>query len=144
MTTLVLVRKAALRAVMYAAVAAMLASCAVDKAALARRVDLHDVDLSKVADGVYQGAYTIKPPFPEMAANKSVEVRVTVTGGKYAKFEMVKPPALAGASSFEGLFSRVKDTQHLSVDAISSATITSVAVLKAIQVAVSSPAASSQ
>jgi uncharacterized protein with FMN-binding domain len=139
-----MIRKTVLRVVVLAAVAALLGSCVVNKANLARRVDLQDVDLSKVPDGVYQGAYTIHPPFPETAANKSVEVRVTVAGGKYTKIELIKPPALAGASSFEGLFTRVKNTQHLSVDAITSATISSVAILKAIQVAVSSPAVSSQ
>ena len=74
-----------------------------------------------------------------MAGNKSVEVRVTVAGGKYTQIEVTRPPNLGKSPSFVSLFSRVKDTQHLSVDAISSATITSVAILKAIQEAVSSP-----
>jgi uncharacterized protein with FMN-binding domain len=134
-----MMRRAVLGAVMLAAVVGLLGSCVVNKANLAKRVNLQDVDLSKVADGVYQGAYTIHPPFPETAANKDVEVRVTVSGGKYTNIELLRPPALTGASSFEGLFTRVKNTQHLSVDAITSATISSVAILKAIQVAVSSP-----
>ena len=133
----------ALRAAMLVVIAALLGSCAVNKADLARRVDLHDVDLGKVPDGTYTGAYTITPPPPAMAANKSVEVRVTVAGGKYTKIELVKPPQLAGSKSFAGLLSRVEDAQRLSVDAITSATITSVAVLKAIEVAVSAAAAGS-
>jgi uncharacterized protein with FMN-binding domain len=131
------------RAAALVAVVGLLAGCTVNKGDLARRVDLHDVDLGKVPDGVYSGSYTITPPPPAMAANKSVEVRVTVAGGKYRQIELVKPPQLAGSKSFDGLFSRVKDTQRLSVDAISSATITSVAILKAIQEAVSAPGAGS-
>jgi uncharacterized protein with FMN-binding domain len=134
-----MMRRTLLRVVMLAAVVGLLGSCVVNKARLATRVDLQDVDLGKVADGIYQGAYTIHPPFPETAANRSVEVRVTVSGGKYTRIDLIKPPALAGASSFEGMFTRVKNTQHLSVDAITSATISSVAILKAIQIAVSSP-----
>ena len=133
-------RRAVRVAAALVAVVGLLAGCAVNKADLVRCVDLHDVDLSKVPDGVYTGSYTINPPPPAMAANKSVEVRVTVAGGKYTQIELVKPPQLAGSKSFDGLFSRVKDTQRLSVDAISSATLTSMAVLKAIQEAVSAPA----
>ena len=132
-------RATALRAAILLATAGLLASCSVDKAALARKANLQDVDLGKVPDGVYVGSYTIRPPAGAMAANKSVEVKVTVAGGKYADIELTKPPSLSKSASFVSLLSRVKDTQHLSVDAISSATITSVAVLKAIQEAVSAP-----
>jgi len=132
-------RATALRAAILLATAGLLASCSVDKAALARKANLQDVDLGKVPDGVYVGSYTIRPPAGAMAANKSVEVKVTVAGGRYADIELTKPPSLSKSASFVSLLSRVKDTQHLSVDAISSATITSVAVLKAIQEAVSAP-----
>jgi uncharacterized protein with FMN-binding domain len=137
------IRGTALRALALAAIAGLLASCVVNKADLIKRVDLHDVDLSKVPDGVYVGAYTINPPFPETAANKSAEVRVTVAGGKYTQIELIKPPQLSGSGSFAPLLANVKNTQRLSVDAVTSATITSVAILKAIQTAVSSRAAGS-
>jgi uncharacterized protein with FMN-binding domain len=112
----------------------------VNKAELARRVDLRNVDLAGVADGTYEGAYTIQPPPPVMAANKSVQVRVTVTGGKYAKIEIFQPPKVGESKGMRTLISRVEESQRLSMDAVSSATITSTAVLKAIQNAVSSPA----
>jgi uncharacterized protein with FMN-binding domain len=96
------------------------------------------VDVSKVPDGIYVGSYSITPPAGAMAGNKSVEVRVTVAGGKYTNFEVLKPKQLAKSQPFPVLFSRVKETQHLSVDAITGATITSMAILKAIQAAVSS------
>jgi uncharacterized protein with FMN-binding domain len=127
-----------MRACAFIACVLLLASCAVDKAALAARVDLHDVDLRSVPDGVYEASYTIQPPAPIMAANKSVRVRVTVAGGKYAQIEILQPPRLAESGTYKALVSRVRESQSLSPDAVSSATVTSFAVLKAVQIAVSS------
>jgi uncharacterized protein with FMN-binding domain len=115
-----------------------LLSCAVNKADLARRVDLRNVDLKLVPDGVYEGSYTIQPPPPAMAANKTVQVRVTVAGGKYATIEILNPPRVGESAAIRTLISRVQESQDLSMDAVSGATITSTAVLKAIQNAVSS------
>jgi uncharacterized protein with FMN-binding domain len=121
------------------ALSGALVSCAVNKADLARRVDLKNVDLAGVADGTYEGSYTIQPPLPAMAANKSVQVRVMVAAGRYAKIEILQPAAIQNSKGMQTLISRVEESQILSVDAVSSATITSTAVLKAIQNAVSSP-----
>lgn len=73
-----------------------------------------------------------------MAANKSVRVRLTVTGGKYSNIEILQPPRIGEEKTFRAPISRVVETQTLSIDAISAATITSTAVLKAIQNVVSS------
>jgi uncharacterized protein with FMN-binding domain len=113
----------------------LLSSCAVDRATLVRRVDLRDIDLHSVPNGVYEGEYTIDPS-PAMAANKHVKVRVTVEGGSYAKIEILQPPKLAESKTYVELLSRVKGSGRLSPDAISSATVTSLALLKAIQKAV--------
>lgn len=113
-----------------------LVSCKVDKAAFARQVGLQNVDLKNVQDGAYEAAYTIEPPAGVMAANKHVRVRVTVTGGRYETIELLEPPRLGANKTFQALSARLVETQELSVDAISSATITSVAVLKAVQEAV--------
>lgn len=113
-----------------------LVSCKVDKAAFARQVGLQNVDLKNVQDGAYEAAYTIEPPAGVMAANKHVRVRVTVTGGRYETIELLEPPRLGANKTFQTLSARLVETQELSVDAISSATITSVAVLKAVQEAV--------
>jgi uncharacterized protein with FMN-binding domain len=121
------------------ALAGTVASCAVNKAELARRVELQNVDLKLVPDGAYEGTYTIQPPPPGVAANKTVTVRVTVAGGRYAKIEILQPPRIGENKVFKSLISRVQETQSLSIDAVSAATITSAAVLKAIQVAVSPP-----
>lgn len=122
----------------FIAAAVLLAGCAVNKSELARHVDLQNVDLSSVADGVYEASYTIQPPPPITAANKSVRVRVTVQDGKYTRIEILEPPKIGGHGPFVTLVSRVIESQRLSPDAVSSATVTSFAVLKAIQNAVGS------
>ncbi len=115
-----------------------LSSCKVDKAALARQVDLQDVDLRSVPDGVYEAAYTITPPPGTTAANKHVRVRVTVAGGRYEKIELLEPSGLSSSKRTLALIAKVEESQKLSTDAVSGATITSVAILKAIQEAASS------
>jgi uncharacterized protein with FMN-binding domain len=112
-------------------------SCKVDKAALAKRVELRDVDLGSVPDGVSEASYTIDSP--PVAANKSFRVRVTVTGGRYARPEILQPALIGDSKAFKDLVTKVEETPHLSMDAVSGATITSTAILKAIQNAVSSP-----
>jgi len=118
----------------------VLASCKVDKAALAKQVGLRDVSLASVPDGVYEASYTIAPPPGTMAANKHVRVRVSVAGGRYQKIEVLEPSGLAGSKMAVALGDKIVEDQKLSMDAISSATITSTAVLKAIQEAVSAAA----
>ncbi|MGA2478231.1 MAG: FMN-binding protein [Spirochaetia bacterium] len=127
---------AAAVAVIAAAVGA-LGGCKVDKAELARRVDLKNVDLRTVPDGVYESSYTIV--VPSAAANKTVRVRVTVTGGRYERIEILQPAKLGDSQNLKTLISKVEESQTLSVDAVSGATITSTAILKAIQTAVSTP-----
>jgi uncharacterized protein with FMN-binding domain len=121
--------------ILLVAMAGALGSCKVDKAELARRVDLKNVDLGAVADGVYESSYTIV--VPSAAANKTVRVRVTVTGGRYERIEILQPPKIADNQTFKKLISTIEESQTLSLDAVSGATITSTAILKAIQTAVS-------
>jgi uncharacterized protein with FMN-binding domain len=115
--------------------ALLFVSCKVDKAALARQVGLQNVDLKDVPDGAYEAAYTIEPPPGVMAANRHVRVRVTVAAGRYEKIDLLEP-SLGSSRNFQALAASVVETQELSVDAISGATITSMAVLKAVQGAV--------
>ncbi len=118
--------------------AALLSTCKVDRTALVRQIGLHDVPLSTVADGVYEGTYTVT--YPAVAANKTAHVRVTVAGGRYAKIELLQPP-LSG-NRIASLVNRVLEKQSLAPDAISSGTITSAAILRAIQAAVEGAARS--
>ncbi len=132
--------RAAAAAVILVIGLAALTSCKVDKAALARQVGLQDVSLAAVPDGVYEAAYTITPPPGTMAANKHVRVRVTVAGGRYQKVEVLEPTGLSGSKMAVALSDRIVESQKLSTDAISGATITSTAVLKAVQDAVAAAA----
>jgi len=134
-----LFKPAALAAVL-AAACVLVISCKVDKAALAKQVGLQDVNLSTVPDGQYEAAYTITPPPGAVAANKHVRVRVTVAAGRYTRVELLEPTGLAGSKMAVALGDRIVESQKLSTDAISGATITSTAILKAVQDAVSAAA----
>ncbi len=113
----------------------ILASCAVDRTALASSIDLRDVDLSLVADGTYEATYAISTP--AMAANKTVGVKVTVAHGSYEAVQIVTPPQMNTDKVISALVDRIRESGHLSMDAVAGATITSAAVLKAVQLAVS-------
>jgi uncharacterized protein with FMN-binding domain len=126
----------ALAAAFLAGATLSLSSCKVDKEALAKQVDLQNVDIRSVPDGTYEASYDIHPPSGVAAANKHVRVRVTVAGGRYEKIQLVEPPNLASNKTFVALADRLVESQRLSVDAISGATVTSMAVLKAVQGAV--------
>lgn len=123
------------------ALLAFVTSCTVDKEALARQVALHNVDLTSVPDGVYEGSYTVAVPQGVMAAGKSVKVRVTVANGKFEKIQVLDPTAMSGARPIRELLSRVTTDQRLSPDAVTSATVSSIAVLRAIQEAVTTAGA---
>ncbi len=99
-------RRPAMAAALLCLAAVLLAACKVEKAALARQVALEDPDLRFIPDGVYEASYTIEPR--SLSSSKATLVPV----------------------------SRLMESQRLSVDAISGATITSMAVLKAVQDAV--------
>jgi uncharacterized protein with FMN-binding domain len=129
--------RAAAAGALIVALAGAFGGCKVDKTELARRVDLRNVDLRAVPDGVYESSYTIV--VPSAAANKTVRVRVTVAGGRYERIEILQPAKLGDARTYKALISKIEESQALSLDAVSGATITSTAILKAIQTAVSSP-----
>jgi uncharacterized protein with FMN-binding domain len=128
--------RAVLAALVLLAAASLLVSCNVDKAALARQVGLQNVELKNIPNGVYEAAYTIQPPAGVMSANTHVRVRVTVAGGRWQRIELLEPPGLGSNKTCQALTARLVEAQELSVDAISGATITSMAVLKAVQSAI--------
>ncbi|MFA4932542.1 MAG: FMN-binding protein [Caldisericia bacterium] len=84
------------------------------------RVTLTPLDLTNVADGVYEGGATILHVAPKL--------RVTVAARRITEITVVSP--IYGDVS--GLIARVIKAQSLNVDGISGATISTKAVLKAI------------
>ena len=88
-----------------------------------------DVDLSKVADGVYKGSHKV---FPVEA-----EVRVTIENHKIIGIELVKHFNGQGTAA-EVIPDRVTEAQSLKVDIVSGATYSSKVILKAIENALQS------
>ena len=83
-------------------------------------VTLSPLDLTNVVDGVYEGNSRILHVAPKL--------RVTVVAGRITDFTVMTPVA----GDFNGLLARVIKAQSLGVDGISGATVSTKAVLKAI------------
>ena len=88
-----------------------------------------DVNLSKIADGVYKGSHKV---FPVEA-----EVRVTIENHKIIGIELVKHFNGQGTAA-EVIPDRVTEAQSLKVDIVSGATYSSKVILKAIENALQS------
>lgn len=88
-----------------------------------------DVDLSKIADGIYKGSHKA---FPVEA-----EVKVTIENHKIAGIELVKHSNGQGAVA-EVIPDRVVGAQSLEVDIVSGATYSSKVILRAIEDALKS------
>lgn len=83
-----------------------------------------DVDLSKIPDGSYSGSSSIFPVY--------VQVEVDVENHKLIDIKIIKHDNGKGAKA-EVLTQEVIKAQSLNVDAISGATTSSKAILKAIE-----------
>lgn len=90
---------------------------------------IRDIDFTKLADGVYTGSYK---QFPVAA-----EVRVTVSGHKVTRIELMKHDNGQGGPA-EVLPDKVVESQKLNVDVVTGATYSSKVILKAIENALSS------
>lgn len=86
----------------------------------AASVTLSALDVASVPDGVYDGSATILHVAPK--------VRVTVTGGRITDVAVLTPVY----GDLAGLAAQVIAAQSLDVDGITGATISTKAVLKAI------------
>jgi uncharacterized protein with FMN-binding domain len=84
------------------------------------RITLSPLNLANVADGIYEGSATILHVAPKL--------QVTVTTGRITAITVVSP--IYGDVS--GLTARVIKAQSLDVDAISGATVSTKAALKAV------------
>lgn len=97
---------------------------------------IENVDFSNLNDGVYVGEYNgSKGHFRDAA------VQLTITGGKIEEIKVLKgavdsngnPSDLSDGITITDLFNTVVQSQSLQVDAISGATLTSKAHLKALE-----------
>lgn len=95
-----------------------------------RKMPIEDVDLGKVKDGTYNGAYVY--------GSHTYEVQVRVGDHRIEKIDVVSNRDTSHAKKAEGVIDRVLEKQVVNVDVVSGATTTSKALLKAIENAVKS------
>jgi uncharacterized protein with FMN-binding domain len=91
-------------------------------------ITIHDIDISRIQDGVYRGT---EKHFPVTAV-----VDVEVRGGRIVNIDIVRHLHGPGHGA-DAIAQRVLDQQSLMVDAVSGATGSSQVVLKAIERALS-------
>lgn len=85
---------------------------------------IEDVDLTRISDGTYEGAFSVFPV--------SVEVQVTISNHAVSSVELVKHVSGQGGSA-EVLVDQVVERQSTDLDVISGATYSSKVILKAIE-----------
>ena len=90
-------------------------------------LQIHEVDLSTIADGVYSGTYDC-----ERWKNT---LQVTVVDHAITSISIVKDVRFAISETSDAIFARVMETQSLAVDAVSGSTVTSKAYLKSMELA---------
>jgi len=89
------------------------------------RIAVGDVDPAALSDGVFTGQYA--------AGRWSNTVQVTVNDGRITGIEVVKDVAFPKPEVTEEIRQRVLTAQTTTVDAVTGATVTSKAYLKAIE-----------
>jgi uncharacterized protein with FMN-binding domain len=94
----------------------------------AMNIEINDFDFKHLQDGTYRGTYD-----GGMHQWRANEVQVTVLSGNVTAIELVESTEKRPPEFTEELFKRVIEEQSLQVDAISGATLTSKACLKAIE-----------
>lgn len=90
-----------------------------------RNTPIEDIDVSGIADGVYEGESTF--------GSYTYHVRVTVSGHRITDIEDVAPRDSVYVQYATGVFARIIEKQTPDVDAISGATTTSKAFMKAVE-----------
>ena len=93
------------------------------------KVQIGNVDLATVADGVYDGKYK--------SGRWTNELNVTVKEHKITDIKVVKDVTFSNEASAQQLFDKIIDKQEIAVDAVSGATVTSKAYQKSIENALS-------
>lgn len=89
------------------------------------KVGISPVDPSSLSDGTYKGSYN--------AGRWSNEVAVTIKEGKISEIELIKDVKFVQERLSDEIFGRVMEAQNTTIDAVSGATVTSKAYLKAVE-----------
>ena len=114
--------------IVVAALIAIMAAGAFPGMGAVRRMTVNPVDLTRIADGAYPGRFK--------AGRFSYSVEVTV---KDHRIEAVKSTGAKQAQDtiVQKIFDRIRETQTVNVDAVSGASLTTKAVTKAVENALS-------
>lgn len=94
-------------------------------------VVINGLDVSTLPDGFYQGKYE--------HGRWTNEVKVTVKAQKITAIEIIDDVTIAQPGLADKIFGEVIQAQNTKVDAVSGATVTSKAYLKAIENAIQKP-----
>ena len=94
-----------------------------------KKVELKGIDLAGVPDGSYEGHFE--------GARWTNTVEVTVANEKITDIKVVKPPLFIEDDFSSKVINGVIEKQSLDVDVVTGATVTTKAILKAIENAVS-------
>lgn len=86
---------------------------------------IRGIDPSSISDGIYEGTYS-----EGRWANK---VAVTIKGGKITDIKIIKDVTFSRSEVSEDVIEEVLDEQNTTIDAVSGATVTTKAYLKAIE-----------
>ncbi len=90
----------------------------------AKALSFEEIDLSQLKDGEYLGNYEIFPV--------KVSVKTTVLNGKITQIELLEHFNGKGAPA-EKIVDDIIEKQSLQVDAVSGATVSSIAIKKAVE-----------
>lgn len=90
----------------------------------AKALTIEEIDLSNVKDGEYLGNYEIFPV--------KVSVKTTVINGKITQIELLEHFNGKGAPA-EKITDYIIEKQSLQIDAVSGATVSSIAIKKAVE-----------
>ncbi len=90
-----------------------------------QQMEIATINLNDVADGSYRGDFTY--------GKFTYEVEVTVKDHKIESIKVIKNRKSKYAKMAEGILARIVEKQTLQVDAVSGATTTSKAFMKAVE-----------
>jgi uncharacterized protein with FMN-binding domain len=93
----------------------------------AQATTIESLDISQIQDGVYQGEYDLDYVY--------AAVSVTVKAGKIEQIAIRKHKHGRGAEAEKEIPKRIQDRQSVQVDVVSGATNSSKAIIKAVEVA---------
>ena len=97
---------------------------------------LRHVETAEIPNGTYEAEYKVVAPFGTFVANKRFAVAVELSGGSIRAVSIVEPEEMTDA--FPELEERVLREQTTALDALSGATWSKIAYLKAVESALRS------